>query len=422
MQAIRCSSSLRALTVAETLARARELAPGLGVARVTDITRLDRVGLPVFISVRPGAERHSTCVSAGKGLRPEEAEVGAVMEAIELAWAEHRRCALPIVAARVADLGTPERPFGVLDHCPVWGTRIDLDAPIACIAADDVATGARTLVPAEAVIHPLPRSVAGVRYFGTHSNGLASGNTVEEATVHGLAEVLERDTISFHLLRDRARLVRTETLPEPVRALADRLRATGFELIVRWLPNAFGLPAFTAVIFHRHQPELASPGDGLHPVREIALVRAVTETAQARLGFIHGGRDDLADIYGRYAHLTADDKAAHFERHFAAWTADPEPVDYAALPDLAAAARDLPSALATLLGALGREGLTRVLRVAYTPADYPVQVVRVIVPGLELHSKDTLRVGPRLLAAIRSPQAAGSSSGAPAPRGAPVAP
>jgi ribosomal protein S12 methylthiotransferase accessory factor len=410
---VRCSSSLRALPVDETLALARSLAPALGIVRVTDITRLDRVGLPVFVAIRPGAERHSTCVSAGKGLRAAEAEAGAYMEALELAWAEPRRCALPIAMAKAGDLGTADRPFGVLDFCPVWGTRIDLDAAIACVTAEDIATGARELVPAEAVIHPLPSSAGGVRWFGTHSNGLASGNTVEEATVHALAEVIERDVVSFHLVDDRARLVRPETLPDAVRAVADRLRPHDFELIVRWLPNPFGLPAFSAVIFDRHQPEIASPGDGLHPVREIALVRAVAETAQARLGFIHGGRDDLADIYARYAHMTRDQKAAYFERQLAAMTADREPLDYATLPDASAAAADLPAALAALTSALRAQGLPRVLRVVYTPPDYPVQVVRVIVPGLELHSKDTLRVGPRLLSAIRRP--AGPSAGAPAP-------
>jgi len=59
---------------------------GLGISRVTDITRLDRLGLSVHASVRPRGR--SLCVHAGKGMRPEESRVGALMEAVELALAE----------------------------------------------------------------------------------------------------------------------------------------------------------------------------------------------------------------------------------------------------------------------------------------------------------------------------------------------
>ena len=65
---------------------ARTLMSELGISRVMDITRMDRLGLPVFASVRPRGARLR--VHAGKGIRPEEAEVGALMEAVEFAVAE----------------------------------------------------------------------------------------------------------------------------------------------------------------------------------------------------------------------------------------------------------------------------------------------------------------------------------------------
>src|ERR1700690_4612844 len=88
MSTIHLSSSLRTTPPQVTLARARARAPALGISRVTDITRLDRVGIPVYASIRPSALPGSLCVNAGKGLRPIEAEVGAYMEAIEFALAE----------------------------------------------------------------------------------------------------------------------------------------------------------------------------------------------------------------------------------------------------------------------------------------------------------------------------------------------
>jgi len=401
---IRYGSSFRQVPVEETLRRARGIAKSVGISRVTEVTYLDRIGIPVFVAIRPDAQPRSVCVSAGKGLTAADARIGAYMEAIELAWAEHVRARVPIVTARARDLlDGAQRPRAVLDFAPTWGTILDLDAPMLCVEAADIEGDARFLVPAEAVLHPLPDSFGGMRYFGTGSNGLASGNSVEEATVHGLAEVIERDITSFHNVRDGARLVRPETLPEVVRDLRQRIDAAGFELVVRYLPNPFGLPAFMAVSFDRNQPEITLRGDGCHPSKEVALLRAVTETIQCRLSLIHGGRDDLDVVYRPVAPLPQEERASLYKRVLTRLSQDPAPLDYADIADRSDGVRDLSSCLARLLSPLREAGISRVLRVVYTPNDYPVQVVRVIVPGLECYSRDTRRIGPRLRRFIDQP-------------------
>jgi ribosomal protein S12 methylthiotransferase accessory factor len=113
-----------------TLARARKRAIALGITRVTDITRLDRVGIPVYASIRPGAAVGSLCVNAGKGFRPIEAQVGAYMEAIEFALAEPGATHIAPVRATARDvLDGRSRPEAVLDLCPKLGVRVRLDAP-----------------------------------------------------------------------------------------------------------------------------------------------------------------------------------------------------------------------------------------------------------------------------------------------------
>ncbi|HSE22879.1 MAG TPA: hypothetical protein VLB68_14525, partial [Pyrinomonadaceae bacterium] len=74
-----------------TLSRARAVSRQLGISRVTDITRLDCIGVPVFASIRPEAHPGSLCVNAGKGITVAEARVGAYMEAVEYAFAEYNR-------------------------------------------------------------------------------------------------------------------------------------------------------------------------------------------------------------------------------------------------------------------------------------------------------------------------------------------
>ena len=59
----------------------------------------------------------------------------------------------------------------------------------------DIANDKPVLVPAQAVFHPLPRNFRQI--FRTSTNGLASGNTREEAIFHALCEVIERDAWSL---------------------------------------------------------------------------------------------------------------------------------------------------------------------------------------------------------------------------------
>src|SRR5208282_6051864 len=98
------SSSMRTSTPEATLARAKSRAGALGITRVTDITRLDHVGIPVYASIRPGAAAGSLCVNAGKGFHPIEAEVGAYMEAIEFALAEPGASHVALVRATAGDV------------------------------------------------------------------------------------------------------------------------------------------------------------------------------------------------------------------------------------------------------------------------------------------------------------------------------
>ena len=185
------------------------LAPALGITRVTDITRLDRIGIPVYSSVRPSAIPGSLCVNAGKGILPVEAEVGAFMEAIEFAFAEPHHAHTSVTAATPRDvLDGRIRPDAVLDFCPPIGHEIELRKKIDCVTAIDALSGNKTLVPAECVLHPYRARRRSTLYFGSNTNGLCSGNTELEAMVHGLAEVVERDIRSFHLRVDASKQCR----------------------------------------------------------------------------------------------------------------------------------------------------------------------------------------------------------------------
>lgn len=391
-------SSLRSAPPEATLARARRRAGSLGITRVTDITRLDRVGIPVYVSIRPGAAAGSLCVNAGKGMRPIEAEVGAYMEAIEFALAEPGMSHVKTVRATARDLLDGAcRPEAVLDLCPKLGAQIRLDATMECVEAKEMLAGERALVPAELVFlpyHPYARHEA---QFGPSSNGLASGNTLCEATVHGLCELIERDVRSFQAVRDTSVPVALDSVEGPPASLVQSIRAAGLELYVRTARNAFKMPYFTAII---HDPEACSPqllnvGYGCHPHCSIAFVRAVTEAAQSRLSFIHGGRDDLLEHHERFRGWNSARKRAFVARVLARASGGTS-LPLGAVDDHRDDVASVEECEVFLLGTLATLGFDRVYRVAFCAPDDELQAVRVIVPRLELFTHSVFRVGPRL--------------------------
>ena len=400
--AVFLSTSARTTPLSVTRRHARALARALGISRVTDITRLDTVGIPVFASIRPDAQPGSLCVNAGKGLRMDEARVGAYMEAIEFAFAEFNRAGLTVVHRPAGEVYEgPARPDSILDFCPHMGTEIPLDDPLPCVDAEDILTGERFAVPAELVFLPFTASDDVPRYFGANSNGLASGNSVLEATVHGLAEVIERDVCSFYHMDDDSALVDPGTFPASLSRVLGGIRSAGLSLYVRAVLNAFGLPFFTATVVdhHRIDPIFVNGGQGCHPSPAIAVTRAVTEALQSRLSFIHGGRDDLTDTYRRYERWSAARREKQ-ARTIIARAARTEPTIRFADVTAPPPARSLHGLLQQMVDAVLRVHRTRVLRVTYTPPELPLQVVRVLVPGLEFFTLTSARVGHRLAAHV----------------------
>src|SRR5215471_14259012 len=78
--------SMRTVVPGTTLLHAKRWAAKAGISEVREITSLDVLGVPVYVSVRPQARAEA--FTFGKGLAPLEAEVGAYMEALEFFFAE----------------------------------------------------------------------------------------------------------------------------------------------------------------------------------------------------------------------------------------------------------------------------------------------------------------------------------------------
>jgi len=397
MALCRLNSSYRSRRPAQTLAIAEALMPTFGISRVSDVTRMDRLGLPVCISVRP---RSATLrVHAGKGVEPDEARVGALMEAIEYAAAEPANSvwhAQTISAADiVAQLGDGLR---MIDLVPMQGARIAPHDLLETLECEELVRQRRVQVPAELVF--VPYEASGMpRLFGATTNGLASGNSLVEATLHGLLEVLERDALSMSRPGDPSRPLDNRRLPEPFRTLASAWSGRGVELAVRAVPNVWALPCFEAFL---HEPASTcvnlAGGSGLHLERDIALARAICEAAQSRLSHIHGGRDDVTNFYEKYA-PRRDAVAAEAELIGRLFDRS-RPARLEALPHESPAGRPLTQLLNTLLQRMAKAGFGTVYRYRFRADLNRLHVVKIIVPRCEDADSAPSRIGPRLWAHV----------------------
>jgi ribosomal protein S12 methylthiotransferase accessory factor len=397
------SSSLRSRSARDTLEMAKPLAAKLGITRVTDTTWLDRIGIPVFASIRPGARSGSLCVNAGKGRRPDEAEIGAYMEAIEFAFAEYGRsvtAALSSSPRAIADTLPPSLSFSSL--CPMYGQTVDPDGPMRAVDAESVLDGKRVLVPAELVFIPYPEN-DGQRVFGESSNGLCSGNTVLEASIHGLCELMERDVQAFDFLYDQSALVHLDDVPVEVKELVELVEDAGLELAVRYTANGFDFPYFQAFLTETsvEMPVSLASGSGLHCSKSIALVRAICEAAQSRLSHIHGGRDDIIRRVKYFDRVGRDAEVKAIEMLRSKAFANEGTLRYSNIPE-PAVPENLEAAWKMALDAIGRAGVRSVFRVSFTDPRDDLQVVRIIAPGLESFEPNLKRVGARLATYART--------------------
>ena len=273
--------------------------------------------------------------------------------------------------------------------------EIDLDASLLLASAEDVEKGDECTIPAELVYYPAPD--VGQSLFGSSTNGLASGNSVLEASIQALLELIERDIWSFESVRSSSRLVDPTSLPDKVREIVERAEQHGLQLKVRTVPNDYGLPFFAAFVFDVNNPSRRTFNGGwaCDVNRETALVRAVTEAAQSRVAFIHGGRRVPAS---QVTDATLDE--TRLVRQHIQGVSDSR--QKTSLTDVAqlAFADTLEQQFDLVISRLRRVVQAPIYRVVFTPPDSPLQVVRLVVPLLESLKESRVRVGRRLKASI----------------------
>lgn len=369
----------RTVTPADTLKRACPFMPDLGITRIANVTGLDRIGIPVVMVSRPNSR--SIAVSQGKGLDLEAAKASGLMEAVETYHAEH--IALPLILGSYAELRSTRRLVDVAELPVTADSRFHPHLPMLWIEGEDLIQKSSIWLPFE-VVHanytlPFP---PGSGCFTASTNGLASGNHPLEAIVHGICEVVERDSTTLWHHKDKEARKATgldlDTVDDPACCdVLGRFARAGMDVKVWETTTDVGIASFYCLIVDRHDLSAhTADGAGCHPARDVALVRALTEAAQVRTTYIAGSREDISP--GEYAR-SARAKKLRDCRTLMDWHA---PVrGFRKVPSFESEtfADDVAEALRRLRCA----GIRQVVVVDLTRPEYRLPVVRMVIPGLE---------------------------------------
>jgi ribosomal protein S12 methylthiotransferase accessory factor len=257
----------------------------------------------------------------------------------------------------------------------------------------DLIEGEDIWVPASAVFHPYDPT-KDLPLFRTNTNGLATGNNMEEAVLHAMCEVIERDAWSICESRrlPLGDVVVEEDCPVVIELL-ERFRCQGVEFHLKDLTSDVGIPTIAAEADDTRlkDPELLNLGVGTHLSPRVAAIRALTEVAQSRCTQIHGAREDTtkADLnrmvgYERMKRLNA----MYFSPSTEVRMSDFSEFD----------TKDILEDIEVVLDHLLESGFEQVIAVELTRPELGIPVVRMIIPGMEIYAMDMDRAGPRLRA------------------------
>jgi ribosomal protein S12 methylthiotransferase accessory factor len=406
----------------ETARRVRPLARRLGVTRLSDITGLDRVGIPTFSAIVPDSG-DLISVYTGKGARRADAKAGALMEAIE------RQSALK---------ARPSVIEATFEEVRRRAPTVDPRSLVTALAEDysdqgiyewvegyDLLNDCATLVPAAFAGYRWThlRRPSPLRFSTTH--GLSAGNCLEETVSQSLCEWIERDAwtlaevachwrprailealthrdpgIDFVDDLERFPCLSLDGIGEPVGQLLSRFHAAGLQPVIRSLTSDLGIAVILTSVAADDAPGFPQVhmGIGAHPDLRVAASRALTEAAQSRCGDIQAVREDLeqADGTSVSGHTR---RVAFIDRRRWILGRSTSLHLWRDIPDYRH--HDIVDDIRLILARLRAAGIQQAVMVDLSPPDSGVVVLRAVIPGLETWVVDHGRLGERAASQFR---------------------
>jgi len=299
----------------DTIRRAEGILQKIGVEKVEQIDPKYTDGVPVFrLNESPIKARCHRAIhrwfsppsllgreSYGKGMSVDQSKASAMMEAVE------RYCGQRFPHNRVVHASYEEVQGHAVDpskfrfpnllppkceNCRARDVMCFRDIASVC---DEWSWGfslvnkEQVLVPSALVYYPY-LSDDGRSFMFNDTGGLASGNTLEDAILHGIAEAVERNMLHYALnlgnLNKMPLINFRQTKNQYIRKFIGEALPPEkvFAFLLRNGNHGLDIPTITAFICHREGGRgLIFGGSGAHLNPEVALLRALTEMEQQRV-------------------------------------------------------------------------------------------------------------------------------------------
>ena len=412
--------SNRAESVSDTLIKIIPICKNIGVTRISDITYMDKLYIPNYSIFLPGTQ-DSIWVYSGKGTTKMQAKASGLMESIERFCSLSSNYSKNYIRGTYSELSETYNkvlhPDEVVE--PVLSGYDEKCSNIDYIEGYDLQNDQEVLVPAQLAFSKFSsNSRSSYAFPYSHTNGLASGNVLEEAVSQALCEIIERDAVSIADLCASSIpytiLKKTNALKipddefvddssifqevdiseiseeyEPLKYLVNRFHYVGIPLLIKDITQKdIGIPTFVASSVESITSDYGyfAKGYGTHPDARIALTRAITELSQTRAGNIQGARDDLRkiqykeedEIYRRKWEFmpTLSSSSTLLDEKYNSKSILFSQINTHVI-------QDILDEIKFILNRLKKAGLKRAIIVNLTDPSIGIPVVRAIVPGLE---------------------------------------
>ena len=368
----------------------------VGITRVADITDLDRIGMPVFTAIRPTAEDGAISIYGGKGISKDHAKASAMMEGFERYSAEKQESDDTIFATpnEIGEKGEYIEPKSLnlpqkFEKAYLGDTRFEWNL------AHDIITGNDYYVLSNAVFHPYNHDSDVESLFKSNTNGLASGNVLEEAILHGIFEVIERDAWSiFEMTHKNYSQINIDSIEsELINEIIDKFESQGIKIKLMDFTADINIPTIAASADDTvtRDAGLLTLGIGTHLDPEVAILRALTEVAQSRATQINGAREDT--VRADFAREAGYERMKRINKYY--FRQEDEQINLSDIENKSTTSID--EDIDIVKEELIANDIKHVLYTDLTRPEVDVSVVRVIIPKMEVYAIDPSRAGYRFL-------------------------
>ena len=358
-----------------------------GITRIADITDLDRIGLPIYTAIRPTAEEGAISIYGGKGISKDHAKASAMMEGFERYSAERQDSDETIIATpnEIGRYGDYIDPKSL--NLPKDFEKKDIsDINLEWSKSKDIISGNEYYIPTNAIFHPYASDSNAESLFKSNTNGLASGNILDEAILHGMLEVIERDAWSiFELTHKNYAQIDIESIEsELILDIINKFESEGIKIKLMDFTADIKIPTIAASADDTITKDagLLTLGMGTHLDPEVAILRALTEVAQSRATQINGAREDT--VRADFAREAGYERMKRINKYY--FKDEEEKICLSDIENKSTSS--ITKDIEIVKNELTANDIEKILYVDLTRPEIDVSVVRVVIPEMEVYTID----------------------------------